>query len=236
MSVTPFRNMSARSRPRPSASPDQRSGSSPPARSTWSAGEPAFEQLDPPAVHVDLHLAAGGGVRMRRVERPVPRSGHDRRDDELDHLVEVAGGQRLAAAYPPQVELVRLADVQAVDHVAAVDEARARHDDVVGVTGPGEAAQRPGHHRRHVRAQQTAVVDVARVAGLAGGGVGRVAERLVVVGDRDDRARTVDEHRSAPDPFEGIADRGRDELHTRAARWPGRTGRGARARGRAAAG
>ena len=87
----------------------------------------------------------------------------------------------LRSADPPQVELVRLADVQPIDHVSAVDEAGARHDDVVGVTGPNEAAQRPGHHRRHVRAQEPAVVDVARVPGLAGRGVGRIAEHLVVV-------------------------------------------------------
>ena len=107
----------------------------------------------------------------------MPRSGQDRRDDEADHLVEVAAVERLAAADAPQVELVRLADVQPIDHVAAVDEARACHDDVVGVTGRARRAQRGGHHRGHVRPQEPALVDVARVAGLAGGGVGRVAER-----------------------------------------------------------
>jgi hypothetical protein len=108
---------------------------------------------------------------------------------------------------------VRLADVQPVDHVAAVDESGACHDDVVRAAGPGEAADRLGHDRGHVGSQEPAVVDVARVPGLPCRGAGRVAEHLVVRADRDDRTRPVDEHRSTPRLLEGVADRARRDLH-----------------------
>ena len=141
------------------------------------------------------------------------RAGQGRRDDEADHLLQVIRGERLAPAHAPQVELVRLADVEPIDHVAAVDQARACHDDVAGAARRDEAAKRIGDHRRHVRPQEPVLVEIARVPGLPRRGSGRIAERLVVRADRDDRARPVDQHRSAPGALQGVADRVREKLH-----------------------
>jgi hypothetical protein len=159
-------------------------------------GEPALQQLDPLAAREDLHLAAGGRVGMAGGLRAPARARQQRLDDRGDHGVEVALAHR-PARDPPQVELVGLADVQAIDDVAAVDEAGHAHEHVVR-RGGRQRAQRRRDARRRVRTQHPPRVDVARVAPVAGGGVGAVAQRVVVVGDRDHPARAVDKRAAAP--------------------------------------
>ena len=175
------------------------------------AGKAALEQLDPLLADQHLDLEAVVGVGMLGRDRAMAAAGQHRRDDQLDHLLEVAAVEPRSAADPPQVELVGLADVQPVDHVAAVDQARAGHHHVV-VTA-GQPPQGGRHHGRGVRAQQVRVVQVARVAGIAGGGVRRVAEQLVVLGDGHHRAGPVDEDRAAPARGQRLGDGGGHQLH-----------------------
>ena len=152
------------------------------------AGETALEQLDPGSLDQHLHLAPLAGVRMRCRERPVRRIRQHGRDDQIDHLLEVGGRQGRVAPHPPQVELVRLADVQAVDHVAPVDEPGTGDDEIEAGVRTRDVPERPRDHRRGVRAQQPAVVEVAGVPRLARRCIGRIAEQLIVLRERHDRA------------------------------------------------
>jgi hypothetical protein len=102
---------------------------------------------------------------MGRAHRAPRGAGEHCRDDERDHFVQVGPGQRPVAADAPEVELVRLADVQAVDDVTPVDEP-GTGDDLVGLVR--KRAQRGGHHGGRVRPQHAGGVDVAGVTGLPG--------------------------------------------------------------------
>jgi hypothetical protein len=143
--------------------------------------EPAFEQLHPLAVDVDVDLQATDRVRMRGREHALAYAGHERRDDRRDHVREVGFGHR-RAGHAPQVELVRLADVQPVDAVAPPHQSGDGHQDVVGWRR-GQLAQRAGNGCRGVRAQHPPRVDVGGRgdeplhAVVAGGGVGEIAQR-----------------------------------------------------------
>ena len=105
---------------------------------------------------------------------------------------------------------MRLAHVQAVDDVAAIDEPRRADEHVVG----GARRQLPQGRRDRrggLAAQQAAGVEVARVAALACRAVGRIAQRVVVVGDGDDAVGAVHVDRAAPAGAQGVG-RARDEL------------------------
>src|SRR5207248_361902 len=95
-----------------------------------------------------------------------------------------------------------------VDRVAAVTDAGADHQ-YVGRLGARQLAECGRDHRRRVTSQYLAVRDITRVAGLAGDGVPRVPEVVVVVGQRYDRM-------VAPGPDLGVRpsflERGPDRL------------------------
>jgi len=80
---------------------------------------------------------------MARRQRAPLRAGQQRLDDRRDHRLEVDRRHRLLRD-APQVELVGLADVQAVDRVAPVHEPRRAHEHVAR-RGRRQRAQRRGH-------------------------------------------------------------------------------------------
>src|SRR5205085_2377876 len=89
----------------------------------------------------------------------------------------------------PEVELVRGTGVQAVDRVAAVDDAGTGEEHVPRAATVGrEPAQLRRDHRGGVAAQQAGLAGVPGVAGVAGGRAGGVAEAGVVVLDGYERA------------------------------------------------
>ena len=180
----PLRSISARSSPRPIASPACVAGSTPAPAEHRRRREAALAELDPRPVRLDLDLEALLRVRVHGRTAAVGAARQERGDDEGHHLLQVVEAQR-AAAHPPEVELVRLADVQAVDGVAPVDDAGAGEEDVL-VAGVAQRAQGARDQRGGVRPQHPPVVDVAAVAGVPGGRLGRVAEPVVVVGDVHD--------------------------------------------------
>jgi hypothetical protein len=179
-------------------------------------GQAALAELDPAALGADLDLAPGQCVGVARRHGPHRQSGRERRAGDRHHALEVASGHRRARG-APHVELMRLAHVQPVDDVAAVDDAGAGHERIVRAQ-LGELAQRARDDRRHVRSQHGARRDVAGVPGLARDAVGRVAQRVVVVGDRDDAAAAPHVDVRAPGPGQR-GDRRLDEpLHAVLAR------------------
>jgi hypothetical protein len=130
-----------------------------------------------------------------------------------DHGGEVARSASVLA-HAPQVELLRLSGVQPVQAVPAVDEAGAREEDVRGRTGEGgEPPEERRDHRRGLGSEERPVADVARVASVAGGAVGRVVEPIVVVGALYDGALPFDDDLTAPGTAEGGHRVGHQLLH-----------------------
>ena len=137
--------------------------------------------------------------------------GQQRRRDALDHRDQVVARER-PPRDPPQIELVRLADVQAIDRVAPVGQAGARHNNVF-VARRRDHAQRARNHRGRLRPQQQLRRQVARVARVARRTVGRVAEIIVVVGDRNERRRAMHDDRTIPRGAQGIERVLHEQLH-----------------------
>jgi hypothetical protein len=133
---------------------------------------------------------------VARRQAAIPGARDEGVHDELHHSSELVAGKRRAAE-PPEVELVRLADGQPVDSVAPIDEPRAGKEHVV-VGRAGERAQEAGDHRAGVRTEHLRLAHVAGVPGVARSGVGRVAQELVVVGDRHERVGSVDDRLATP--------------------------------------
>jgi hypothetical protein len=102
----------------------------------------------------------------------------------MEHLLQVSVAEA-PPADAPQVQLMGRAGVETVDSVAAIGDARAHQEDVVGgfVGEPGEGR---GDHGSGMAAQHVAVIDVTGVAGITGDICRRVPEPLVVFRQRDD--------------------------------------------------
>jgi hypothetical protein len=124
------------------------------------------------------------------------RAGEHAAHYDLDHLDKGSGVER-AAGDTPQVELVRLADMQPIDRVAAIRQTRAHQQHVV-VVCRGDRAQRARDHRGRLGAKQTARRHVPRVTRVARRGIRRIAQIVVVVGDADERGRSIDDHGALP--------------------------------------
>ena len=204
MSPMPLRSIVARSMPMPMARPECPSrrgstrGCARPHSSSSTHSPPASTSTSRPCLRVG----------MARRDRAPARAGQQRADTAID-LSSVRPRSPIGRVPAPQIELVRLADVQAVDDVAAVDEPRRAHEHVVGGSRR-QLAQGRRDRRRGLAAQQRRA-EIARVAARAPGRRGRRAERVVVVGHGDDAAGAVHEHRAAPARAQGIGG-ARDEL------------------------
>ena len=183
------------------ASPDHASGR-PASREDARVGHAALGHLHPLAARLDVDLQPAGRVRMGGGDGLQRAARAAARPPPPDHVGQLGRAERLAAPDPPQVELVRLSDVEPVDPVPPPDQAGAGEERVVGRRG-GEAAEQRRDHGRGLRPEQPAAGDVAGVAGVARGAAGRVEEPVVVVGDGDDRLGPLLEHRAAP----GVAQR-----------------------------
>ena len=137
--------------------------------------------------------------------------GQQRRRDALDHRDQVVARER-PSRDPPQIELVRLADVQAIDRIAPVGQAGTRDDNVFGARRR-DHAQRARNHRGGLSPQQQLWREVARVARIARRTVGWVAEIIVVVGDRNERRRAMHDDRTIPRGTQGIERVLHEQLH-----------------------
>jgi hypothetical protein len=125
----------------------------------------ALQDFDPASLYVAVNLEAVERVRMYGRLQPQRHTREHRACDGFDHRDEIVTGQRTLHD-SPQVELVRLADVQPVDCIATVRETRAR-DQHVCVARRRNHAQRPRNHRGGLRAQEQLrrqITCVARVA------------------------------------------------------------------------
>ena len=103
------------------------------------------------------------------------------RDDHRDHL------QKIRAAKPglprdPEVGLVRLADVRAIDNIAAIDQS-GTHDQPIAL-GFRQQGRDGG---RRVGPQHVLVVDVMRIACRARHSLRFVEQPIIIVGDQNDR-------------------------------------------------
>jgi hypothetical protein len=87
--------------------------------------------------------------------------------------------------------------VQPIDRIAPVREARADDQHIV-VVGRRECAERARNQRRHLRAKQAIVRDVAGVTRISARAVGRVPQLVVVIGDGHERGRAVEHDGTAP--------------------------------------
>ena len=105
-------------------------------------GEAALQEFDPAVPAPDLDFEAVLCVWMGGGERAMPRSWKQGLDDVVDHLVKVVLAQG-AAVDAPEVELVRLTNVESVDHVASIDKAGAASKTLAQSEGPRERS-RPG--------------------------------------------------------------------------------------------
>ncbi len=143
-----------------------------------------------------VHLEPVDRVRVARRRKPERRAGQHRVRRDVDHLLERRASE-WATRDAPEIELVRLADVQPIDRVAPVSEPRA-HEQHVVVAGRREHPERGRDHRGRLRAEQPIGRHVPRVARITRRAVGRIAERVVVFGDRDDRRRAVHDDRATP--------------------------------------
>ena len=200
MSGSPLRSMRMRSSPSPMARPLTAAGSSPlSASSAGSASPHSPISIQSPASRTSicspLDACRGAGRRVTRCARP----GSSAATTRAIIAARSPAGQGRAPAHAPQVELVRLAGVQAVDAVAPVDQARADQQHVGGRLGLGrQLAQRRRHQGRGLRAQQGGLAHVAGVAGVAGGAARRVVQPIVVVGHRHDGAAAAAAQGGAP--------------------------------------
>jgi hypothetical protein len=132
--------------------------------------------------------------------------GQDRIQHEIDHLLEITHPQRRPTrADSPQVELMGLSHVRAVDRVAPVDHSRTG-EHYVRRRPCREAIKGGGHQRRRVRPQDQITRQVARVASIPGHGLGRIEEPVVVVLDGDNRVGPVSLQRDGPGAPKGRLD------------------------------
>jgi hypothetical protein len=175
-----------------------------------SIGEAAFEQLHPVAVPRHLHFPGVRRIRMTRGHGTPARSGSEGVDGGRDHRIQRVAPEP-APGQAPQVELVRLADVQPVDGVAPVDEAGYGEQLVTDPTAQPPECGRNG--RRRVRPQQPGLVEIAGVAPVARGAVGRIAERVVVVDDGDDTVAAMHADGYPPELREALEGDCDERLH-----------------------
>src|SRR5262249_52329124 len=149
----------------------------------------ALQHLGVAAALPHVHLQSADRVRVRGGTALVVAAGQGGLEDG-PHQLEEVGPAHAAARHQPHVHLVRLAGAQPVHDVPAVDDPRSE-DQAVAAGGRG-AAEGAGDDGRHVGAEDVVAVEVAGVAAVAGGAVGRVVETVVVVGDGDDARAAVD--------------------------------------------
>src|ERR1039457_1470165 len=159
-------------------------------------GEAALPYLHPAVVQEHVDLTAAGGVRVRPRLLAVRQARGQRLEDERDHLVQVGAAHRLARD-PPQVELVRAPGVLPVDRVPAVHDPRADEEHVAAGLF-GQLAERWRDHDARVTAEHLPGIDVAGVARLSGDRAGRVAETVVIVGDRHDAGTAAPANLAGP--------------------------------------
>jgi hypothetical protein len=146
--------------------------------------------------HVDL--AAVLGVRVDPRLLAVRQTGDQRLEQARDHLVQVLAGHRTARD-PPQIELVRRAAVLPGDGVPAVHHPGAGQQHIVAAGTAGKPPQRGRDHGAGMAAEHPAGTHVAGVTGFPGDRGGRVAQPIVVVGDRDDSRAPAPPHLARPD-------------------------------------
>jgi hypothetical protein len=117
--------------------------------------------------------------------------------DHAEHVV-VAGVARAADA--PQVDLVRLSDVAAIDDVAPVHEPWS-DDQLVDAGVPAIRLQRGRQLGARVTTQHDGWADVPGVPAGAGHVIGVVTEAIVVRGNRDDGRASHVPDRATPCAF-----------------------------------
>ncbi len=159
-------------------------------------GQPALPHLDPPIVAQGVNLAPREGIGVDPGFPPPPSAGQEGVGEDADHLVKLVG-THLPSGDAPEVELVGGAGVEAVDGVATVRNPGAGDEDVVGRVG-GESVKSRGNQSAGVAAQDALVIHIAGVAGVAGDGLGWVAEPVVVVGPSDDPGSADHAYVAAP--------------------------------------
>ena len=155
-----------------------------------------LQDLDPSALNVAVHLQPVERIRVHSRIQPQRHAGQHRARDDFDHGHQVIARERTLRD-PPQIELMRLADVQPVDRVPPIGQAGAREYHVL-VTRRCDHAQRARNHRRGLRTQQQLRRQVPRVAGIARCAVGWVAQGVVIVGRWHQRRRAVHHDGTAP--------------------------------------
>ena len=198
MSGMPLRSMSRRSRPeahgQPGGGADVVAGVGQQAR----RGQPGLADLDPVAAGGGVDLDAADRVRVLGVDGADAPAGQGGGRDGAGHGEQVAALERRPAPDAPQVDLVRLAHVMAVDAVAPVDQAGADQQHVAPAGVGGQLVERRRDHGRGLRAQQHVAAQPARVAGVARDAVGRVVQAIVVVARRHHRQGAADAGLAAP--------------------------------------
>jgi hypothetical protein len=79
-----------------------------------------FEDLDPSLAHPHFNFQPIHRVRMDGLVAAIRFAGQHGFDDRGDHLQKMRT-TKPALPHDPQIDLVRFADVQAIDDVAAID-------------------------------------------------------------------------------------------------------------------
>jgi hypothetical protein len=125
----------------------------------------AFQNFDPPSLHLAVDLETVERVRMQCCVQSQRHARQHRTGNGLDHRDQIVARQR-SLRDPPQVELMRLADVQPVDRVAPIGQAGAREQHIL-VARRRDHAQRARNHCRRLRAQEQLRRQIARVTGVA---------------------------------------------------------------------
>jgi hypothetical protein len=110
------------------------------------------------------------------------------------------------AADAPEIDLVGLAHVAAIDRVAPVDESGC-HDQLIDAGPPGIVLEGGRELSAGVAAQHHRRTDVAGVTAGAGDVAGIVAEAVVVLAHRHDRRGPHVAHGAAPLGLQGGHDR-----------------------------
>jgi hypothetical protein len=146
-----------------------------------------------------------GGLQSQRYAR------QHRTGDGFDHRDQVVARQRTLRD-SPQVQLMRLADVQTIDCVAPVGQTRASEQHV-GIERRRDHAQSARNHCRGLRPQEQLWGQITRVTRVAGCTVGRIAEVVVIVGGRNHRWRAIHHDRTVPRCPQGIERVLHEKLH-----------------------
>lgn len=185
------------------AHPERKAGPGDEAGSSEDLGmsQPALPYFDPLIArsHVDLPTVDRVGVYPGLPSPLAPRE--ERVGQELEHLVQVVVTDGVPGD-PPDVELVGGPGVQPVDGVPSVRDARADEEHVVGRVCC-QGSEGGGDHGARMASQHTPIVHIARVAGVAGHRVGRIAEAVIVVGQRHDAGAACDPNVAAPGVAQG---------------------------------